>query len=72
MKFSPSAVKAKALALAAVAGASIGTAHAALPAAVTDALDGAETDLLALYAALTAVGAALFVARIIYRKFAIR
>ena len=50
-------------------GASMGSALAALPADVTTAIDAAETDLLALYAALTVVGATIWVARLIYRHF---
>lgn len=43
--------------------------YAALDAGITTAVEGAETDLLALYALLTGVGAAIFVARIIYTRF---
>lgn len=74
MKFVPSFTRAR-LVLAGVAASSlavVASAHAALDAAVTAAVTSAGTDLTALYAALTAVGAGLFVARVIYQRFAIR
>lgn len=46
--------------------------HAALDAAVTTAIDTAETDVLALLTALTAAGVAIWVGRIIYNKFRVR
>jgi hypothetical protein len=49
-----------------------GSAHAALPTEVTAAITAAQTDLLALFAALTVAGAAIWVGRLIYRKFSIR
>lgn len=49
-----------------------GSAHAALAAAVTDAIDAAETDMLALYAALTAAGVLIWVGRLVYRHFTVR
>lgn len=49
-----------------------GAAHAELPAAVTTAITGAQTDLLALFAALTAAGVAIWVGRIIYNKFRVK
>lgn len=45
------------------------SAHAALDVAVTGAITTAQTDLTTLYASLTGAGAALFVSRIIYRRF---
>jgi hypothetical protein len=48
------------------------SAHAALDAAVTTAVTTAQTDLLALYGALTAAGVAIWVGRLIYRKFTVR
>jgi uncharacterized protein HemY len=60
---------AKALVVLMAAGMTMSQAHAALDAAVTTAITAAETDLTALYGALTTAGAALFVLRIIYRKF---
>lgn len=47
-------------------------AHAALDEAVTTGITAAKTDLLAVYAALTAAGVAVFVARVIYRLFFLR
>lgn len=47
-------------------------AAAELPTAVTTAITGAQTDLLALFAALTAAGVAIWVGRIIYNKFRVR
>lgn len=56
-----------------VAGASVALvpmlSHAALDAAVTTAITAAQTDLTSLYGALTTAGAALFVLRIIYKRF---
>lgn len=48
------------------------SAHAALGADVTAAITTAQTDLLALYAALTAAGVLIWVGRLIYRKFTVR
>ncbi|MDO8447542.1 MAG: major capsid protein [Rhodoferax sp.] len=61
----------------AVVGAGVGSmvavpAHAALDAAVTTAITAAQTDLLALFAALTTAGAAIWVARLIYKRFSVR
>lgn len=47
-------------------------AHAALAEGVTDGITAAQTDLVALYTALTAAGVVIFVARIVYRKFTVR
>jgi hypothetical protein len=47
-------------------------AHAALDVAVTTAITSAQTDILALLTALTTAGAAIWVARLIYRKFSVR
>lgn len=44
-------------------------AHAALDASVSTAITTAQTDLLALYAALTGAGVVIWVARLIYRHF---
>lgn len=49
--------------------AAMGSAHAALDAAVTSAIDTAKTDLLSLYGTLMAAGVAIWVAVLIYRKF---
>ena len=49
-----------------------GSAHAALPEAVTTSITTAQTDLVALYAALTAAGVIIWVGRLIYRKFTVR
>jgi hypothetical protein len=54
--------------LLAVAGAS----HAALDSAVTTAITTAQTDLIALFAALTTAGVAIWIGRVIYRKFAVK
>lgn len=64
----------KRLALVAISAGGLvaGSAHAALDAAVTTAITGAQTDMTALYVALTTAGAALFVLRLIYRKFTLR
>ncbi len=50
----------------------MGQAHAALPTEVTTAITGAQTDMLALYTALTTAGAALFIAGLIYRRFKLK
>lgn len=50
----------------------VGSAHAALSTEVTTAITTAQTDLLALYAALTGAGVAIWVGRLIYRKFVVR
>lgn len=47
-------------------------AHAALDAAVSTAITSAQTDLLAVLAALTTAGAAIWVARLIYNKFRVK
>ncbi len=47
-------------------------AHAALPSEVTTAITNAQTDLIALFAALTAAGVAIWLARVIYRKFSVK
>jgi len=49
-----------------------GAAMAAVPEAVTTAITGAQTDLLALLAALTTAGVAIWVGRLIYNKFKVR
>jgi hypothetical protein len=46
--------------------------HAALDSAVTTAITTAQTDLLALLAALTTAGVAIWVGRLIYRKFTVK
>lgn len=46
--------------------------HAALPAAVTTAVENAETDMTELITTLIGAGAVLWVLNIIYRRFAIR
>lgn len=51
---------------------SVGAAHAELSSAVTSAITTAQTDLLALYGALTAAGVAIWIGRVIYRKFVVR
>lgn len=61
----------KLAAVAALAGL-MGSAHAALPEAVTTSITTAQTDLVALYAALTAAGVIIWVGRLIYRKFTVR
>lgn len=71
MKLSPKLAALVALAVGLGAGVTT-TAQAALPAAITTAISGAETDMAALYTALIGVGAAIWVLRIIYRKFAVR
>lgn len=43
--------------------------HAAIDAAVTTAITGAQTDLLSLTATLTGVGVAIWVAMLIYNRF---
>lgn len=48
------------------------SSHAALSTEVTTAITTAQTDLLALYAALTAAGVVIWVGRLIYRKFVVR
>lgn len=47
-------------------------AHAALDEAVTTGITAAKTDLIAVYAALTTAGVAVFVGRVIYRLFKLR
>lgn len=47
-------------------------AHAALDTAVTTAITTAQTDILALLTALTGAGVAIWVGRLIYRKFTVR
>lgn len=47
-------------------------AHAALDEAVTTAITTAKTDLLALLAALTTAGVAIWVGRLIYNKFRVK
>lgn len=47
-------------------------AHAALDSAVTTAISTAQTDLLALLAALTAAGVAIWIGRTIYNKFRVK
>jgi len=47
-------------------------AFAAVDSAVTTAITAAQTDLLAVLAALTTAGAAIWVARLIYNKFRVR
>lgn len=64
---------ARSLAVVSAAGlAASQAAHAALPAAITTAITGAETDMTTLYTSLIGVGAAIWVLRVIYRKFAVR
>lgn len=58
--------------ISAAAAASIGSANAALDTAVTAAITTAQTDLLALYAALTTAGVAIWIGRLIYRKFTVK
>ena len=59
-------------AIAAAAAAGVGSANAALDAAVTTAITSAQGDLLALYGALTAAGVAIWIGRLIYRKFTVK
>lgn len=47
-------------------------ANAALATAVTDAITTTQTDVLALLAALTVAGAAIWVGRMIYSYFKVR
>jgi hypothetical protein len=47
-------------------------AHAALDAAISTGIASAQTDLLALFSALTLAGVAIWVGRIIYRKFTVK
>jgi len=54
-----------------VAGA-VSSAHAELPTAVTGAITSAQTDMLALFSALTVAGAAIWVARLIYKRFSVK
>ena len=46
--------------------------HAALDTAVTTAITTAQTDILSLLTALTGAGVAIWVGRLIYRKFTVR
>lgn len=62
----------KLAAVAALGGAAVQSAHAELPAAITTAITGAQTDMTTLYTSLIGVGAAIWVLRVIYRKFAVR
>lgn len=50
----------------------LGSAHAALPAGVETAIEGVQTDLLALLAALTTAGIAIWVGTVIYRRFKVK
>lgn len=63
---------ARIVAAGAATGGIVGSAHAALDTAVTTAITTAQTDLLALYGALTAAGVVIWVGRLIYRKFVVR
>lgn len=47
-------------------------AHAALDAAISTAITGAQTDLLSLMGALTAAGVAIWVGRVIYNHFRVK
>ncbi|WP_296511240.1 hypothetical protein [Rhodoferax sp.] len=58
--------------MSAAAAASVGSANAALDSAVTAAITTAQGDLLALYGALTAAGVAIWIGRLIYRKFTVK
>lgn len=49
--------------------AATGSAMAALPEAVTTAVTTAQTDLLALFGALTTAGVAIWVGKLIYNRF---
>lgn len=48
------------------------SAHAALSTEVTSAITTAQGDMIALFGALTTAGVAIWVARLIYRKFAVK
>jgi hypothetical protein len=71
MKVSLKTVKAVLLGLG-VSMASINSAFAALPEAVTTGITTAQTDLLALLAALTAAGIAVWVGKVIYNRFRVK
>lgn len=47
-------------------------AHAALDVAVTTGITEAQTNLLAVYSALTTAGIAIWVGKVIYNKFRVR
>lgn len=59
-------------ALAAPMLAVVGPAHAELPAAVTTAVTTAQTDMVALYTALTGAGVVIWVGRLIYNRFRVK
>lgn len=48
------------------------SSFAALPVAVTTAIGDAQTDLIALFAALTAAGVAIWVGKLIYARFSVK
>lgn len=52
--------------------AAAGSSMAALDTAITTAISTTQTDVLALLAALTTAGAAIWVGRIIYRYFTVK
>ena len=72
MKVSTSKVRAVLGSLVALGALTAQQAHAALDSAVTTAITAAQTDLLALLAALTTAGVAIWVARLIYNKFRVK
>lgn len=72
MKASVSKVRAVLMTLVAAGVMTAQQAHAALDAAVTTAITTAQTDLLALFSALTAAGVAIWVGRMIYNKFRVK
>lgn len=55
--------------ISAVTAGATGSAMAALPEAVTTAVTTAQTDLLALFGALTTAGVAIWVGKLIYNRF---
>jgi hypothetical protein len=63
---------ARALAVLVAGGLTVSQAQAALSTAISDAITAAGTDLGLFYSAMTVVGAGLFVARLLYRKFTVR
>jgi len=56
----------------AAALAAAGSAHAELATVVTGGITTSQTDLVALFGALTAAGIAVWVARVVYNHFRVK
>ena len=62
----------KKLALLASMAAAAGASHAALSTDVTTAITTAQGDMVALYGALTTAGVAIWIVRLIARRFSVK